>query len=97
MKFVANLNTNIFASIYNMRVSFPDFWQPEKYLVYPLDKSYPYAIIWNRWANKKFPYQNRQHSTVVVHPTCNRKVVGSNPTAGLIFCTFANYMSQFAN
>ncbi len=23
-----------------------------------------------------------QHSTVVVHPTCNRKVVGSNPTAG---------------
>ena len=65
-----------------MRVSFPDFWQPEKYLVYPLDKSYPYAIIWNRWANKKFPYQNRQHSTVVVHPTCNRKVVGSNPTAG---------------
>ena len=25
----------------------------------------------------------RQHSTVVVHPTCNRKVVGSNPTAGL--------------
>lgn len=24
-----------------------------------------------------------RHSTVVVHPTCNRKVVGSNPTAGL--------------
>ena len=35
-----------------MAVSFTDFWQPEKYFVYPLDKSYPYAIICNRWANK---------------------------------------------
>jgi hypothetical protein len=82
-----------------MAVSFTDFWQPEKYFVYPLDKSYPYAIICNQWANKKCPYQNRQHSTVVVHPTCNRKVVGSNPTAGLIFreslyiCHLPNYLT----
>ena len=34
----------------------------------------------------------RQYSTVVVHPTCNRKVAGSNPATGL-YCTFANLLS----
>ncbi len=35
----------------------------------------------------------RQHSTVVVHPTCNRKVVGSNPTAGFNFWRFPHDLS----
>jgi len=38
-------------------------------------------MIKNRLGFEKHPHIC-QHSTVVVHPTCNRKVVGSNPTAG---------------
>lgn len=48
-----------------------------------LDKSLVYAIIGNGVV-VEINQQACQHSTVVVHPTCNRKVVGSNPTAGFL-------------
>ncbi len=57
-----------------------------------LDKSFAYAMIRNRLVLKSNT-SDRQHSTVVVHPTCNRKVVGSNPTAGLLLCRITNYLS----
>ncbi len=66
-----------------------------------VDNQINYGTIGSRLRLESINHE-RQHSTVVVHPTCNRKVVGSNPTAGfqaksiltlagLAFCFLADH------